>query len=373
MWDLPGRVKIRNFRQIAAALIFVGIWAGCSPSEPPPTPIPTVAPATPTPIPTPSPASAETKAITPATFGLPSIADVADSVKPWVVSISTNSGGRFTASDEEGGTGFIIRPNGYVVTNYHVILGARRIQVALPSGETYNARVVGRDDLTDLAVLKINAEEELPVAKLGSSDRLRVGDWVFTIGNALALKGGPTVTLGIVSALGRNIETELGQFYSLIQTDAAINSGNSGGPLLNLNGEVVGVNQAIIRRAEGVGFAISASVAEPVIESLIKFGRVVRPRIGFNGDDVTPRIASMLDLRVSEGVIVTAMPKDGPAYLAGIRVGDVILKIDDIPTPTVAKWLTLLWSYSVGDMIRVEYMHNNEILTTTIELAERIS
>ena len=308
---------------------------------------------------------------------LPSIADVVDRVKPWVASITVESvtRGLFTFQEELGdGSGIVVRSNGYVATNAHVIDGATEIKVHLPDGQTYDGQVVGRDVVTDLAVVKIDAEN-LPAASFADTADLRVGDWVLTMGNALALRGGPTVTLGIVSALGRTMRTDqgAGTYYDLIQTDAAINSGNSGGPLINLDGEVVGINQTIVRGARGVGFASSASVAVPVIDSLIEHGRVIRPRIGFAGNDVTPAIVNELNLSVREGVIVTIMSPDGPAFKAGIRAGDVITKIDGIPTPDVASWLSLLWSYKVGDLIKVEYVHSNETLITTVQLAERRS
>ena len=306
---------------------------------------------------------------------LPSIADLVDKVRHAVASISVESVTRglfFDFSDEGAGSGIIVRPNGYILTNFHVIKDAREIKVNLPNGHTYDARMVGRDSLTDLAIVKIDAES-LPTATFGDSDELKVGDWVVAMGNALALKGGPTVTLGIVSGRGRTINTERGTLFDLIQTDAAINEGNSGGPLLNLAAEVVGINTAILRQAQGIGFAVSSSMASSIIEDLIEHGRVVRPLIGLAGADVTPARAAQLNLNVPEGIIVTSMSRDGPAYIAGIRVGDVITKMDDIPTPDMTKFLTLLWTYGVGDVVEVEYMAENETFVTSIELAERPS
>jgi serine protease Do len=305
---------------------------------------------------------------------LPSVADVVDKIKPWVASITVESRVRgFFAdfTDEGAGSGFVVRPDGYIVTNNHVVQGAREIQVHLPSGETYNAIVVGRDEVTDLAILKISAAD-LPTAEF-AADGLRVGDWVMTMGNALDLKGGPTVTLGIISGLGRTIQTEQypGSFYDLIQTDAAINNGNSGGPLVNLVGEVVGINQATLKEAQGISFAISAATAKPIIQSLIEHGRVVRPKIGFDGIDVTPSRVARFGLTVDEGVIVTRMSGDGPAFTAGIRVGDIVLKIDGTSTPDMATFLGLLWSYKVGDEILIDYVRDGEILMASLKLAER--
>jgi len=304
---------------------------------------------------------------------LPSISALVNTIEPSVVSISVESLNRglfFDFTDEGAGTGTIIRDNGYILTNYHVVQGAEEIIVHLPSGESYVAEVIGQDQITDLAVLKIEAEN-LPSVTFGNSDNLEVGDWVVALGNALALKGGPTVTLGIVSARGRTISTERGDLYDLIQTDAAINDGNSGGPLINLNGEVIGINTAILRRAQGIGFAVSSSVASPIIDSLVEHGRVTRPLIGLTGADVTPARANQLGINVTDGVIVTRMSQGGPAYEAGIRVGDVVTKLNDIPTPDMAGFLTLLWTFDVGQEIQVEYLHQGEPVVTGVQLVAR--
>lgn len=304
---------------------------------------------------------------------LPSISALVDRVEPAVASISVESISRglfFDFTDEGAGTGMIISDDGYVVTNNHVIQSAEQIMVNLPNGDSYRARVIGRDSITDLAVIKIEAEN-LPTIKFGNSDEIDVGDWVVAVGNALALKGGPSVTLGIVSARGRTVTTDRGDLYDMIQTDAAINDGNSGGPLINLDGEVVGINTAILRQAQGIGFAVSSSVASPIIQSLIEHGRVTRPLIGLTGADVTPARANQLGLNLDEGIIVTRMSQDGPAYEAGIRVGDVIVSMNDMPTPDMARFLTLLWAFEIGDGIVVEYLRENEVGTATVELVER--
>ncbi len=304
---------------------------------------------------------------------LPSISELVNRIEPAVASISVEAVRRgmfFDFSDEGAGTGIVIRDDGYIVTNFHVVQGANEIRVSLHNGNTYAAKVVGSDPITDLAVLKID-DDNLSTITMGDSERIEVGDWVVALGNALALKGGPTVTLGIVSARGRTLRTERGDLYDLIQTDAAINDGNSGGPLINLDGEVVGINTAILRRAQGIGFAVSSTSAMPIIDSLIEHGRVVRPLIGLSGADVTPARANRLGLNVREGIIVTRMTMTGPAYIGGIRVGDVITKLNGIPTPDMAAFLTLLWTFEVDQEIEVEYIHENEVLITIVTLQER--
>lgn len=307
---------------------------------------------------------------------LPSVADLVERIGPAVVLVSVESPDLNALSgldeEQEAGTAIVVRQDGYLVTNSHVILGAEAVTVSLADGRVFDAEVVGNDPVSDLAVLKIDAKG-LPVATLGGSERLRTGDWVVAIGNALGLKGGPTVALGIISAQGRAITTDLGQLYDLIQTDAAINQGTSGGPLVSLDGQVVGINTAILRQATGIGFAISSSVAVPIIESLIENGRVIRPLIGLTATDVTSRLAAELKLPAAEGVVVTTMSEDGPAYLAGIRVGDVITKLGDSRTPDMGRFLGRLWSYRPGDRVEVGYISSGKSHAVLVTLAERPS
>lgn len=385
MWHLQGLGSGKSRLAIIGLPLFLIIVSLACSSQPAPAPTPEPPPAeapvaessSQEPNDSVSQAVASTIATLPpiaALTTLPSIADLVDKVNPAVASISVESVTRglfFDFNDEGAGSGIVIRPDGYIVTNFHVIQNASQIEVNLPNGKTYTAVVVGRDVITDLAVIKIEAEEDLPAANLVNSDSLKVGDWVVALGNALALKGGPTVTLGIVSARGRTITTDRGVLYDMIQTDAAINDGNSGGPVVNLNGEVIGISTAIFRQAQGIGFAVSSSVAMPIIDSLIEHGRVVRPLIGLTGADVTPARANRLNLPVDEGIIVTRMSRDGPAFKAGIRVGDVIIKIDGIPTPDMARFLTLLWTYQVDDEMQVEYISNDEFKVTSVMLTER--
>ena len=365
-----GRVRIRAGAGAAvAALAVVSAAAvyGCGDSlqpDPSPSPLPTFTPVSPAPAQPTQPAAAAIPASGPAATGnrgLPSFADLVEDIQPWVVSITTERfvRGIFSTFRGDGaGSGIIIRSDGYIVTNEHVIRGTQEIEARLWTGESYAATVVGADVVTDLAVLKIDADA-LPFAAMADKDRVRVGDWVMTLGNALDLKGGPTATLGIVSGVGRTIETEQGQqFFDLIQTDATINSGNSGGPLVDLDGTVIGISQAVLTEAR-FGFAINAVVAAPIIESLIEDGYVSRPDIGVKGDDIDVEIARSFNLSVRDGVIVTAVDIDGPAYTAGVRVGDVISKIDDIPTPDMAAFKRLLWRYDPGDDVVIEYIRDD--------------
>ncbi len=376
----PRHVRRHTLPITVASVSIAAVIACASPAPAPaPTPEPTQAPIQASlPIPTvPPPAvSAGPSPLTGSRVPspLPAIADLVEGVEPSVASISVESVNRgmfFDFTDEGAGSGIVVRSDGYVVTNYHVIQDVVGIKVDMPDGHTYDADIVGWDIVTDLAVLKVEAEKDLPVISWGESDELRVGDWVVAVGNALALKGGPTVTMGIISAKGRTVRTDRGALYDMIQTDAAINDGNSGGPLMNLSGEVVGISTAMLRQAQGIGFAISSETALPIIDSLIEHGRVVRPLMGLNAEDVTPAIANRLGINVTEGIIITRLSQDGPAYSAGLQVGDVVTSLDGIPTSDMSKFLTLLWSYDVGDTVNVDYMRENKVFETSVVLAER--
>ena len=304
-----------------------------------------------------------------------SLSDIVEDVNPSIVSIAVEAVARglfFDFTDEASGSGIVLRSDGYVLTNFHVIKGATKILVGLPDGRAYDATVVGRDLLTDLAVLKIDAED-LTVANFGDSDRLRAGDWVMAMGHALDLKGGPSVTLGIVSARGRTVDTVQGSLYDMIQTDAAINDGNSGGPLVNLDGRVIGVNTAMLRQAQGIGFAVSSEVAQRIAESLIDRGRVVRPLIGLTGRDMTQAMADEMGMDLPNGIVTTHMSGTGPAFKAGVRVGDVITHIDGVSTPDMATFLTILWTHDVGDEVEVQYLNSDGEKTASVKLVERPS
>lgn len=252
---------------------------------------------------------------------------------PAVVSITTREIDRDQFNQEvvrRGlGSGFIVDPRGYVLTNHHVVDGASEIKVALTDGRRFRAALVGADRVTDLAVLKIDGGK-LPTLALGASRRLRIAETVIAIGSPLWLEGGPTVTVGIVSALGRSMEQEgLPALHGLVQTDAAINAGNSGGPLVDLDGRVIGINTALIPTAHGIGFAISIDSARPVLRALITSGRVERGSLGLAAVSVTPQLAWANDLPMEQGVLVTRVDAGGPAADAGLVAGDVIARLDD--------------------------------------------
>ncbi|GBD38330.1 Periplasmic serine endoprotease DegP [bacterium HR37] len=287
-------------------------------------------------------------------ISLPSFADLVERLKPSVVNISTTSvvriRGFFPFESPFGehdpfeeffrrffgevpqreyrqrglGSGFIISKDGYIVTNNHVVERAKEIQVILEDGQSYDAKVVGKDPKTDLALLKINPKKDLKAVTFGDSDSLRIGDWVIAIGNPFGL--GHTVTAGIVSAKGRSLG--LGQYDDFIQTDAPINPGNSGGPLFNLKGEVVGVNTAIVAGGQGIGFAIPSNMAKYVIEQLKTKGRVIRGWLGVLVQQVTPEIAESLGLKEPQGALVSDVTPGSPAEKAGIKRGDVIVEFD---------------------------------------------
>jgi serine protease Do len=273
------------------------------------------------------------------------------------------------------GSGFIISPDGYIVTNNHVITARNgndpvdTITVTLSDRTEFQARIVGRDPLTDLALLKIDGRN-LPYVRFGQSDRVRVGDWVIAIGNPFGLGG--TVTAGIVSALHRNIQA--GQYDRYIQTDASINQGNSGGPMFDLAGNVIGVNTIILAPAGGnigIGFAIPAEQAAPVVEQLKSIGRVRRGYLGVSIQPVTPEIASALGLRKDRGEIVASVEPDGPAKKAGIQPGDVITKVNGQDV-TVDNTLSFIVANSgIGSRVPIELYRNGKRLTLTATLVER--
>lgn len=294
--------------------------------------------------------------------------------RPAVVAISTES----TMTDmfgrsgpvEAAGSGFIITEDGYIVTNFHVVKGAETITVTMESGEVSESVLVGSDESNDIAVLKVDGEN-LPTVALGESSELQIGELAVAIGNPLGRLSG-TVTAGIISALDRTITID-GQTLSLLQTDAAINSGNSGGALFNSYGEVIGINTAknAGTGVEGLGFAIPIDNAKPIIESLIRYGYIRgRTKIGISTRDVTAQMAHYYQL--PEGVYVVEIDPLGPAYEAGVRQGDIIIAVDGEEIKTAAELLNMRNAKAPGDVLQVTVVRNNVEMNYDIVLIEDI-
>ncbi len=249
------------------------------------------------------------------------------------------------------GSGVIIRPDGLILTNNHVIEDASKIQVTLSNGKTYKGKVVGADPISDVALVKIDAKN-LPYLELGDSSKLKVGQFVVAIGNPYGLDH--TVTVGVISALERNINVGNKTMHGIIQTDAAINPGNSGGPLVSLDGKVVGINTMIYQNAQGLGFAVSANTCKKVINSLLKNGKVEWPFLGVEVTTMTQELADQLKIKFTPGVLVARVIKGSAADKAGIKQGDIITAIDGKQVTSSDQLINIIRSHNVGDHIIVE-------------------
>ena len=262
-----------------------------------------------------------------------SVPAVVASVRPSVVTIMTRGippSSALHPASPGSGSGVIVDDHGYILTNNHLVENTKSVVVGLPSGRLTPGRVVGRDFLLDLALIKIQARD-LTAATLGRSSTLHIGETVVAIGNPFALKGGSTVTVGVVSALDRSILTPNGEtLYDLIQTDAAINPGNSGGPLVDLSGRVVGLNVAVAPSAQAISYAISMDAAFPQIQSMIVRGSVMRPDLGFLPVTVTPSIVASFSLEIDRGVLTAQVEPNKLAAQAGLQTGDVITAVDNV-------------------------------------------
>ena len=350
------------------------------------------------PLPPPSPAELSS-----------SFAQIADALAPAVVNINTESTvrvarRRFHAPDDTPfgdffdkffespgapsgdlrqqslGSGVILAANGYILTNYHVVTQSGedkpvdRINVSLCGDDStkYKAKIIGSDKWTDLAIVKIEADKPLTVAPFGDSDAMRVGDWVLAIGSPFGLDS--TVTAGIVSAKGRDIEGGVqGQFKRFIQTDAAINPGNSGGPLVNLAGQVIGINTAIATQGgsyDGVGFAIPSNTARKVYNALITSGSVRRGAIGvkFHSQN-NPAVLRMFG--ADHGIVIESVEAGSPAERSGLKLGDVILSVDGKPMKTADELVAIVSETEIGKRLRVEYLRDGKRLTTDVEVGDR--
>ena len=327
---------------------------------------------------------------------LPSLSDLIKSVKPSVVNISTTTvvkgpdlherffGQQNPFKDFFGndfyekffgdapkkqkslGTGFIIDREGYILTNNHVVEKATTIKVKLDDEKEYDAKVVGKDAKTDIALIKISAKQNLPVATFGDSDKLEVGDWVIAIGNPFGLEH--TVTAGIVSAKGRVIGA--GPYDDFIQTDASINPGNSGGPLFNLKGEVVGLNTAIVSGGQGIGFAIPINVAKEMLSQLKTKGKVARGWLGVVIQKVTPEIAKSFGLKEPEGALVSDVLEQSPAEKAGIKRGDIVVSFSGKRIKEMDMLPKLVGSTEIGKEVKVGIVRDGKELEVSIVVAE---
>jgi S1-C subfamily serine protease len=303
------------------------------------------------------------------------IQEILAKVQPAVVAIRTRtlSLGDFLRPEpaEGAGTGFVISPDGVIVTNNHVVAGAQSIDVVFGNDTTKPAQILGRDASADLAVIKVDGAG-LQAATLGDSDRMRVGDDVVAIGNALALEGGPSVTRGIVSAKDRTIVAENGiRLENVIQTDTAINRGNSGGPLVNAAGEVVGINTAVAGDAQNIGFSIAITQARPIIEELRSGSTRTRPFLGVQMFDVTQAVAEELKLEVTEGALVAEVTEGSGAEVAGIRAGDVIVEIDGEKIADAGDVSATVRKHKPGEEMKVTVARGSERQTVTVRLGER--
>lgn len=272
------------------------------------------------------------------------------------------------------GSGVIISADGYILTNNHVAGDAEQINVKLSDGRELKAKVVGKDTETDLAVIKVDAQN-LSFARLGDSDKLEQGEWVIALGSPFGLQ--QTMTAGIVSATGRDLGVGAGQYTNFIQTDASINPGNSGGPLINMDGEVVGINTLIFSQtgtSAGIGFAIPSNLATKVYAQLIKNGKVTRGYLGVSLQPVSPSLAKAVGYNGSEGAVVADLPKDySPAASAGIRSGDVIVEFDGKHVTSPKQLTELVADTPVGKPTQLKYVRDGRAETATIKLGERPS
>jgi serine protease Do len=343
------------------------------------------------------PANASNSApVVTATQGLPNFASLAKKLGPSVVNVSTTA---VRKASEEGsgfgndqmdqffqrffggplprepqrrrglGSGFIIDKNGTILTNYHVVDGAQKIVVTLDDGKNYDAKVLGKDQKTDIAVIKIDAGRDLPAVSLGDSDRLEVGEWVMAIGNPFGLDH--TVTSGIVSAKGRQIGA--GPYDNFIQTDASINPGNSGGPLINLRGEVVGINTAIFSQSGGnigIGFAIPANSVKDLLPQLESKGKVVRGFIGTSVQKLTPEIADTMGLKGAHGALVADVVKGGPSERAGLKAGDVIVEFDRKAINDSSDLPQQVARVAPGTVVPVKILRDGKEMSLTLTVGE---
>ena len=301
------------------------------------------------------------------------IINVVKSVRPSVVNINTESQVQtmFGAYPAQGaGSGVIVRPDGYVLTNNHVVENATTIKVTLAGGKTLPGKVVGTDPFADLAVVKVDSSEPLPAAALGSSSGLQVGQLAIAIGNPFGL--GSTVTTGVVSALNRNIQLPNLIVENLIQTSAQINPGNSGGALVDSSGRVIGINTAIIPNAQGIGFAIPSDVARVEMEQLISQGQVIRPWVGVDyGGEIDPQTARAYNLNTDHGVLVRGVEPSSPAAKAGVQPNDIITEVSGQEITSWNDFVRDIVTKKIGDTVTLTLVRDGATHKVSVTLTER--
>ncbi len=342
------------------------------------------------------PAAEAVSATAPAGAQTPlSFSDLTERVKPAVVNISTTKtvkgGGIYRSpfgnspfgddfferffgdmptrefKQQSLGSGFIISNDGYIFTNNHVVEKADKIIVKVSDGNKYEAKVIGTDANTDIALIKIKPQASLPVAEIGDSEKVKVGEWVIAIGNPFGLEA--TVTAGIVSAKGRVIGA--GPYDNFIQTDASINPGNSGGPLYNMEGKVIGINTAIVQQAQGIGFAIPINMAKTILNDLKTKGKVTRGWLGVSVQDISDDLAANLNHKNKNGALISDVFKGDPADKAGIKVGDIITEIDGKPIKDSHDLLMAIASLQVGQKINVKAVRDGREISFRVTVGER--
>lgn len=302
------------------------------------------------------------------------VIEIAEQVGPTVVGISSrvDVSSFFTHQPVErgSGSGVIFDEQGFIVTNYHVIQDADRLIVTLPDGKKVSGEVAGADPRTDLAVIKVSAKG-LKAATFGDSDKIRVGELAVAIGNPLGEELASTVTAGVISALNRSVDINE-QRFRLIQTDAAINPGNSGGALVNSRGQVIGINSIKIVdiNVEGLNFAIPSNTVKPIVESIIKNGKVIRPWIGIMGGDVNPALADQFNLEVESGVFISELPPGSPAAEAGIKSGDVIISFENQEINDFTDLRNIIDKHKIGDKVQIVVIRGKEEKTFTLVLKQ---
>ncbi|HTT15645.1 MAG TPA: trypsin-like peptidase domain-containing protein [Thermoplasmata archaeon] len=301
------------------------------------------------------------------------ITDAIAAISPSVASVETlrltGRRGRRVVAAPAAASAVVLDRAGYLITNQHVVDGTSQLRVHLADGRELPGEVVGGDAVTDVALVRVEASD-LPAARPGSSESLRVGQFVLAVGNALGLPGGPTVSAGVVSALGRPLPGSDFIFEGLVQTDAAINPGNSGGPLVDLSGSVIGINAAMVPFAQGVGFAIPFHAVARIADELRQKGRVVRPWIGVQVADLGPELARQYALEPRSGLLVAEVVPRSPAHRAGLRAGDVVQQFGPFEVRSVRDLLEAMSKFPVGSDVAIGFRRRGSALSASVPLQE---